>query len=395
MYISQITAFHVRIPLLKTVKHASFTRNYTDSIVVRCKLQDGTIGWGEGLPREYVTGESIDAAMDLLKEKNWKKVFEGKIENLPEIISRTEKIDLSSDKPEHRDCFGHSARCALEISILDAITRGFQRPLSSLFEYVDGFQSIQDKIDKVQYSAVITPCGTIREIYRAFKYRYYKFRHCKVKVGVPGVNDVHSLSRIRRVLGHKCDIRVDANESWNSENFIRNYQAIEKFGITSIEQPVPHESVNCLTELKKEISTPIMLDESLCTISDARHSIENQTCDLFNIRLSKCGGMIPSLKLAVLADQNNLGYQLGCQVGETGILSAAGRHFACAVKNIRYREGSYDRFLVSERLTEEDLTFGYRGIAPALKGDGLAVTIDEQSLSRVIKSQISWDFNTK
>ena len=130
-----------------------------------------------------------------------------------------------------------------------------------------------------------------------------------------------------------------------------------------------------------------MLDESLCSEVDARRAIEQGTCDLFNIRLSKCGGFLPSLKLAALAHQAGLGYQLGCQVGETGILSAAGRHFAASVANIRYLEGSYDRFLVKERLTVEDLTFGYGGYAPALAGPGLGVTVDEEALQRVTQRE--------
>ncbi|HTI51051.1 MAG TPA: enolase C-terminal domain-like protein, partial [Planctomycetaceae bacterium] len=110
---------------------------------------------------------------------------------------------------------------------------------------------------------------------------------------------------------------------------------------------------------------------------------ERGTCDLFNIRLSKCGGLIQSLKLAALAHGAGLSYQLGCQVGETGILSAAGRHFACSVAGIRYLEGSFDKFLVRERLTVEDITFGYRGYAPALAGPGLGVHIDRSALARV------------
>ena len=75
--------------------------------------------------------------------------------------------------------------------------------------------------------------------------------------------------------------------------------------------------------------------------------------------------------------------QVGCQVGETGILSAAGRHFASSVANIRYLEGSYDRHLVRERLTTQDLTFGRRGQAPALTVPGLGIDVEEAALRRV------------
>jgi muconate cycloisomerase len=68
---------------------------------------------------------------------------------------------------------------------------------------------------------------------------------------------------------------------------------------------------------------------------------------------------------------------LGCQVGETGILSAAGRHFACNIDNIRYLEGSFDRFLVRDALTEQDLTFQYGGRGKRLSGLGLGVDVNE------------------
>jgi muconate cycloisomerase len=82
------------------------------------------------------------------------------------------------------------------------------------------------------------------------------------------------------------------------------------------------------------------------------------------------------LRLAQHAKRHGLGYQLGCQVGETAVLSAAGRHFATSVSGIRYCEGSYDHHLVWETLVQDDITFGRGGRAPALTGCGLGVTVD-------------------
>ena len=57
MRVVELSAHHVRIPLRKPIKHASHSRTETDNLVVRCVLGDGTIGYGEGVPRDYVTGE--------------------------------------------------------------------------------------------------------------------------------------------------------------------------------------------------------------------------------------------------------------------------------------------------------------------------------------------------
>jgi len=149
-----------------------------------------------------------------------------------------------------------------------------------------------------------------------------------------------------------------------------------------VEQPVPHADVNVLREVRQKVQAPIMLDESLCSMIDAQRAVEQETCDLFNLRLSKCGGFTPTLRLAQFALKHGLGCQLGCQIGETALLSAAGRQFATSVAHLRYAEGSYDRHLVHETLSKQDITFRWGGWAPALNNAGLGIQVDKEALER-------------
>jgi muconate cycloisomerase len=213
--------------------------------------------------------------------------------------------------------------------------------------------------------------------------RLYGFRQLKVKVGITGQDDVDRLRTIRRRVGAAMDLRIDANEAWSLAEAVERIRALEPFGLSSVEQPVPHAEVAGLRKVRQQIHVPLMLDESLCSLVDAERALADQSCDLFNLRLSKCGGFIPSLRLAQFAALHGLGCQLGCQVGETAILSAAGRHFACSVAGLRYLEGSYDRHLVRETLATQDLTFGWGGRAPALAGPGLGISLHPQALERV------------
>ncbi len=383
MRICELTAFHVRIGLRKPIRHASHARSDTDSIVVRCRLADGTIGWGEGLPRDYVTGETIDSAWSLLKSSNLSGQLAGEIPGLREAIPRLQLFRLPPHPGDGRDCFGNSVRCAIELSVLDANCRAEGVPLSAVTELMPETIAIRERRERVRYSAAFTAMSRFSQISRAIKLRLFGLHQAKVKTGVDGVDDAALLRRLRWLLGRDFDLRIDANEAWSCQNLTSKLEPLLPSGITSVEQPVPHEQVDGLAALRGRLGVPLMLDESLCSLVDARQAIERGTCDLFNIRLSKCGGFVNSLQLAALAHQAGLGYQLGCQVGETGILSAAGRHFASSVANIRYLEGSYDRFLVRERLTMEDITFGWGGFAPALTRPGLGVTIDEAALKRV------------
>jgi L-Ala-D/L-Glu epimerase len=390
MRIAELGVFHVRIRLKNPIRHASHTRSDTDSLIVRCLLDEGTAGWGEGLPREYVTGETIEDALTLARETDWKSQLGGNFSSLSEAVAICDRLVLSRPMGA-RDCFGNSLRCAIELSLLDAAARAEGVPLSRATEFVPESIAIAKLRDRVRYSGAITTSGIWGQRINAWKMRLFGFHQVKVKVGVQGVDDADALRRIRRIVGPKVDLRLDANEAWTLGNLEQNLSALTPYEISSLEQPVPHEQVDGLAEIRSRIETPIMLDESLCSASDGQRAIEFGLCDLFNLRLSKCGGYLPCLRLAAMAHRAGLGYQLGCQVGETGILSAAGRHFAASVDQIRYLEGSYDRFLVRERLTREDLTFGFGGHAPALMEPGLGVHIDPRQLEQVTQRVLKFE----
>ena len=70
MRVVELEARHVRIPMRRKITHATHSRTETDNLVVRCVLEDHTEGFGEGVPREYVTGETIDSAIALLQRSD-------------------------------------------------------------------------------------------------------------------------------------------------------------------------------------------------------------------------------------------------------------------------------------------------------------------------------------
>lgn len=380
MKITELTAFQVRIPLRKPIRHASHSRTSTDNLVIRCVLADGTTGHGEGVPRQYVTGETIDTAIDLLKRTELRGQLEA-CGDFEKAVRMAERLELAAVPGDERRCQGNAARCAVETAVLDAYGQRFGQPVSAITKLLA--PDLYQPRDQVQYSGAITSAqGGMKLRLAAWRLRIYRFRQIKVKVGIEGHDDPYRLRIIRGRVG-STDLRVDANEAWSPGEAAERIRALEPHGIRAVEQPIAHEHFGRLAELRRQVKTPIMLDESLCGRVDAERAVGEKACDLFNIRLSKCGGFIPSLRLAQLAKQSGLGYQLGCQVGETAILSAAGRHWASSVADIRYLEGSYDRHLVKESLGTADITFGWGGWAPALGGPGLGVRIDPAALQRV------------
>src|SRR5687768_15863793 len=108
MRVVELTAWPIRIPLKKPIRHASYKRTETDNLVIRCRLADGTIGFGEGVPREYVTGETITGALDLLKRSDLPSQL-GEVNSFAEAVQQAEALHLAPVPGDDRRCQGNAA----------------------------------------------------------------------------------------------------------------------------------------------------------------------------------------------------------------------------------------------------------------------------------------------
>ena len=134
---------------------------------------------------------------------------------------------------------------------------------------------------------------------------------------------------------------------------------------------------------------PIMLDESLCSRVDAERAIADGTCDLFNLRLSKCGGFIPTLRLAQFATQHRTRLPTRLPGGRDGD-PVGGRP---ALRHQRRRSCATSKAPMiatwsREALATRDITFGWGGWARALPAPGLGITVDPAALERVAVNKV-------
>jgi muconate cycloisomerase len=378
---------HVELPLKSKVRHASHERTASENLVVCVRLESGVEGYGEGVPRSYVTGETVATTFETLSSFDFAAHF-GRPKDLAEVVRALESLVLPSTAADPRGMAGNAARCALELAVLDAYGRRFGGTVSDAIRLVDapGLRR-SARPTRVRYSGAITAASTGREKYSAWKMWLYGLNQIKLKVGVDGQDDPKRLRSLRQILGKRIDLRLDANEAWPASHLVERVRPLLPYRPSVLEQPVSHAEVNTLTELRPGLGVPVMLDESLCGYPDAVHAVENRTADLFNVRLSKCGGIIPTLRIIALAHRSGVGVQLGCHPGESGLLSAAGRHVASNVRGLRYVEGSYDNHILTRNLTLDDLTFGYGGWAPPLVGPGLGVSVDRPLLDEITRGQ--------
>jgi muconate cycloisomerase len=121
-------------------------------------------------------------------------------------------------------------------------------------------------------------------------------------------------------------------------------------------------------------------DESAITPADVHALAAEGSFRMINIRLAKNGGILRALAMRAAAHEEGLSLQAGCHVGETGILSAAGRASASLMPDALYVDGSYDGYIFAGNITRENYTFGHGGKAPVITGRRLGYDVDKEKL---------------
>src|SRR5512132_1035039 len=91
--VTDLRLFAVDLPFKVAFRHAAAARTTSDSLFLRARLDDGTEGWGESLPRAYVSGEDRERAFALLRDTILPALVGRSFRSLAEAVSFLEKCD--------------------------------------------------------------------------------------------------------------------------------------------------------------------------------------------------------------------------------------------------------------------------------------------------------------
>jgi L-alanine-DL-glutamate epimerase-like enolase superfamily enzyme len=138
----------------------------------------------------------------------------------------------------------------------------------------------------------------------------------KVKVGTE--YDIEMITALRKHTDNP--IRVDANAGWTTEEALLKIPALAKLGVELVEQPLAKDNWEGMAQLKQQATLPLFADESCVFEKDVA------TCanyfDGINIKLTKCSGLTPALRMIKEARLLGLKVMMG-SMNESVIGSAA------------------------------------------------------------------------
>ena len=377
----RVKAFKIRtcdIPLRFEFRQASNARISSQGLLVEVVTENGIIGYGECLPREYVSGETLSQVT--LAVKYGARHFVGStFTRFKDILTFMEALSVQWEKMGLPTA---CARCAIELALLDAWGRETGAPLAALFS-----NTLPDN-PEIKYSGVIAGSNEHQNDLILDFVSAMKMDQIKLKVGRDHEAELRMVLKIRSRLGPAAGIRVDVNGAWCVDAALRNIPDFVDAGVNTFEQPLGRFDREGYLKLSSETGdfADIWVDESVCSLAEAQWFIHHGAADGINLKISKNGGLFNCMEIVRMAREKNVRCQLGAQVGETSLLTAAGRILSALAGDLVYHEGAVGKYLLEYDIVDPPLEFSTQGRASLhafTVNPGLGIRVDPEAVSRL------------
>jgi L-alanine-DL-glutamate epimerase-like enolase superfamily enzyme len=314
------------------------SHNFQDTLIIGLSM-NGKTGYGEATSNPYykITAESMIAEIEGIRKDIESYDFKS-----PEIFHQfLEQKGLSN-----------FSICALDLAAHDLYGKLLEKPLYQLWE------TTIDHYPTTNYTIGIADIDSM-----VIKMKERPWPIYKIKLGTE--NDLEIIKELRK---HTDSIfRIDANCGWTAKETIANAPQLKDLGVEFLEQPLKANDWEGMEQVMHHCVLPVIADES-CIVED-----DVEKCGLhfsgINIKLTKCGGLTPALRMIKKAKAMGLKVMVGCMTESSVGISA----IAQLVPQLDYVD------MDGAMLLKEDIANGIRInengnlVFPKLGGSGITL----------------------
>jgi len=299
MRIKRIRCYHYNKAFTVPFDSLQIRRRHADSIILRIDFENGISGFGESAPRYYVTGEDVESVTKIIAQS----------------FSRIAGITHYQ-----------SALAAIDIGIVDALEKANCPELAALFPV--------SHHGPLRFSASL-PILPLRLIEKYFPLlqSHVDISVAKILINRNADDNFERVKLIRQLAGPTTELRLEFNGQMQFSEVVGNVEKLLPFNISALEEPLPPQNIQELKKIRSEFGLNLVADESMVSLTHAESLLKDDTYNIFNIKISKCGGMLRSKQIADFAMEHGIKCQVGTHVGESKILTIAGERFARSLKN--------------------------------------------------------------
>lgn len=340
-----------------------FRNNQRPSIILRVTAEDGTAGWGQSVPMQTWSYESVEAAQATLVHYLIPAVIGLNPTDLAAVHTAMDRAiapSFSTGMP--------ITKAGIDLALHDLAGRLAKKSVPGMWG--------RKPLEKVTLSWTLNPqklddVAALMEEGRKLGYRNYN-----IKVAPDPKFDVELAKEVRRHAPN-CFLWADANGGYDIETALAVAPKLKAAGVDVLEQPVPANRLTGFAALKKQGALPIIMDEGLVSSVELEEFIKLKLLDGIAMKPARTAGLWDARKQVQMALDNGLMF-LGSGLTDPDIALAAtlqlygayNLKYPAALNGLQFLAGSY----LKKPFALED------GALRVPTGIGLGVEVDEKKV---------------
>ncbi len=288
----------VRAAVLRLRHTFTISRDSQDAVrTVIVELErDGIVGYGEASPSGYYGHSAASIAASIERTRTVIETARDPL-RVRDLLAEVEEA-LGGDR---------AALSAIDIALHDWSGKKRGIPLHHML----GLDP-----DKLPLSSFTIGIDTIPRMVEKAR-EAAAFPILKVKLGT--ADDLGIIRALRAAT--QARFRVDANCAWTAEETVEKSRALAELGVEFIEQPLPADRMAEMADLRQASALPLYADESAIVPEDVPAA--EGRFDGIVIKLVKCGGILPAVRMVELARGLGLKVMFGCMIESSVAITAA------------------------------------------------------------------------
>ncbi len=264
------------------------------SVLVRLTDEDGIQGWGQSVPVETWTYETVESVESTLTHYLAAAILGADPTDLADIHARMDRAirpSFSMGQP--------LAKAAIDLACYDLWGKRTNRPVAKLLGGV--------KRDQVQLSWTVqspTLAGAEALLAQGKALGYSSFN---VKIGHPQTPQYdQELVRLVRAFAPSGFHWADANTSYDLDTALAMAPKLADAGFEAIESPLPPNRLRDYQALRRQGALPIVMDEGIVSPVETAEFIALGMLDGIAMKIARCGGLWNASRIVTLLDENGL-----------------------------------------------------------------------------------------
>lgn len=245
-------------------------------LLLEVEDEDGTIGWGESVAFDspWYTEETVKTTWHMLEDFLIPLLLNREInhpDQVTEIFAPIRKNKM--------------AKASIEGAIWDIYAQQTNQSLA---------QALGGTKDRIEVGISIGIQDSLEKLVAVVQdYVEQGYKRVKVKIK-PGM-EIDIVKTLRENFPDVA-FMADANSAYSLED-TGLLKQLDAYNLTMIEQPLGADDIIDHAKLQKELQTPICLDESICSLEDARKAIELGSTKVINIKIGRVGGLTEAKRI--------------------------------------------------------------------------------------------------